>query len=122
LDNNPRVFVMLPNPTNKNKHEVKVGHIEFNKIGRTLESVILSANAYGYEQDHDEWRLFIDGPKEKDIQDFKPIDCFLCTSGGYETPSDGERRCVEIFPMSGWEERPLISALITLKKTYKDSS
>jgi hypothetical protein len=84
-----------------------------------LESVILSANAHGYEQDHDEWRLFIDGPREKDIHEFKPIDCFLCTSGGYETPSDAERRRVEIFPMSGWEERPFISALVTLKRLTK---
>lgn len=117
VEDNPRVFVMLPDP--KNEDKVQVGNIEFSKIGRTLEDVLLSALKYGYQQNDEVWRLFIDGPKEKDIESFKPIDCFFCTSGGYETPSDAERRIVEIFPMSGWEERVFIAALITLKKLTK---
>jgi hypothetical protein len=39
----------------------------------------------GYIEDDEVWRIFLDGPKEADVEELKDLNYYLCTSGGYST-------------------------------------
>jgi hypothetical protein len=43
---------------------------------------------YGYESDKEDCQFFFDGRKEAEVKELTDLDYFVCTSGGYSTPSD----------------------------------
>lgn len=109
----PNVFLMKPG---QSEGFCNVGSVSFHKVQYSLKDVGRAALAYGYESDMEDWRVFFDGPKEAEVKDFVDFDYFLCTSGGYSTPSDSERTTVIIQIMAGWTADDLIAALIQLKR------
>jgi hypothetical protein len=109
----PTVFLMKPG---QSEGFCQVGSISFYKVQYSLEDVARAALDYGYESDKEDWRFFLDGPNETEVKELTDLDFFLCTSGGYSTPSDSERMTVVIDIMAGWMEDDLVAALIQLKK------
>lgn len=110
----PRVFVIQPG-NDEQDGTVKISqYVHHRRDHYSIENVMDAAEAIGYEPDGDIWRYFIDGPKEKDVEQLKPMDIFFCTSGGYKTPKDEERRYVTIQIMSAWNELDLTCGLMGL--------
>ena len=92
-----------------------MGKLSFTRLLFSLEDIALAALDFGYEINNESWRYFIDGPKEAQVKELVDLDYYLCTSGGYSTPSDAERMIIQIAVMSGWTERDLTAALVSVK-------
>lgn len=113
-EDHPTVFLILPGQNGSTT--VQIGSRTFRRIQYSLEDIARSALDFGYEDNSEEWGYFLDGPKEKEVDQLVDFDYFLCTSGGYSTPSDAERTRINIAVMSGWNERDLIAALVATQK------